>query len=129
MKKTDVSDEFEMIKKCPTSYVLAVKDVMNAISGKWKLAIIGSVFFEKKRFTEIQRNIKNITPRMLSKELKELEINGIIKRKVYDTIPVTIEYELTDSGKTMSKVIDTMVEWGVQHRKTQTSGSASVKEL
>jgi DNA-binding HxlR family transcriptional regulator len=54
---------------------------------------------------------------MLSKELKELELNGIVQRKVYNTIPVTVEYELTSSGKSFKKVVDVMVEWGLQHRK------------
>jgi DNA-binding HxlR family transcriptional regulator len=54
---------------------------------------------------------------MLSKELKELELNGIVQRKVYNTIPVTVEYNLTSSGKSFKKVLDVMVEWGLQHRK------------
>jgi len=54
---------------------------------------------------------------MLSKELKELELNGIVQRKVYNTIQVTVEYELTSSGKSFKKVLDVMVEWGLQHRK------------
>jgi Predicted transcriptional regulators len=55
---------------------------------------------------------------MLSKELKELEMNGIVKRLVYDTTPVSIEYELTDSGKSIREVLDKMLEWGLQHRKS-----------
>jgi DNA-binding HxlR family transcriptional regulator len=103
--------------KCPKEYVLAIHDTLNVVSGKWKLAIVSSLLFEKKRFSEIQRNIAAITPRMLSKELKELEINGIISRKVYGTIPVTIEYQLTESGELLSSVVDKMVEWGMQHRE------------
>lgn len=105
------------VKACPVQFVLAVNDTMNVISGKWKLPIIGSLLFNKKRFTEIQRNIQGITPRMLSKELKELELNGIVTRTVYDSQPVTIEYELTPSARTLSEVLDKMVEWGVRHRK------------
>ena len=104
-------------KSCPIQYVLAIRDTLNVISGKWKMPIIASLVFNKKRFTEIQRNIDKITPRMLSKELKELEINGVVVRKVYDTTPVTIEYELTPSGKEIVKVIDVMVEWGLSHRQ------------
>ena len=54
---------------------------------------------------------------MLSKELKELELNGIVTRTVYDSQPVSIEYELTPSARTLSEVLDKMVEWGVRHRK------------
>ena len=108
---------FKSAKSCPQQFVLALNDILNIISGKWKLPIIGSLLFDKKRFMDIQRNIPKITPRMLSKELKELELNGVVKRTVYDTLPVTVEYELTTSAKSLSDVLDTMVEWGLKHRK------------
>ncbi|MES2556219.1 MAG: helix-turn-helix domain-containing protein [Bacteroidota bacterium] len=107
----------EEAKKCPIQFVLAINDTLNVLSGKWKLPIIGSILFDKKRFTEIQRNIPKITPRMLSKELKELEINGMITRTVYNTIPVSVEYELSPSGKSITEVLDKMVDWGIKHRK------------
>ncbi len=104
------------IKACPIQFVLSINDTLNVISGKWKLPIIGSILFGKKRFTEIQKNIPKITPRMLSKELKELELNGVLIRTVYDTIPVTVEYELSESGQSITEVLDKMIEWGLQHR-------------
>jgi DNA-binding HxlR family transcriptional regulator len=109
---------FSEAKACPIQFVLAVNDTLNVINGKWKLPIIGSLLFGKKRFTEIQRNITKITPRMLSKELKELELNGIVKRTVYNTTPVSVEYELTNSGKSIGDVLDKMLEWGLQHRQS-----------
>lgn len=108
-------------KSCPIKFVLAINDTMNAISGKWKLPIIGTLLFGKKRYTEMERSIPKITPRMLSKELKELEMNGIVKRTVYNTTPVTVEYELTDSGKSIGEVLDKMIEWGLEHRKAAIS--------
>ncbi|MBC7935662.1 MAG: helix-turn-helix transcriptional regulator [Rhizobacter sp.] len=108
---------FKEAKSCPLQFVLAVNDTLNVISGKWKMPIIGSLLFDKRRFTEIQRNIPKITPRMLSKELKELELNGVVKRTVYDTLPVSVEYELTPSAKSLNHVLDTMVEWGIRHRE------------
>jgi DNA-binding HxlR family transcriptional regulator len=108
---------FKEVKSCPTQYVLAVNDTLNVITGKWKLPILGSLLYEKKRFTEIQRNIPKITPRMLSKELKDLELNGMVIRIVYDAIPVAVEYELTESGKSLGEVLDKMLEWGLRHRK------------
>lgn len=104
-------------KSCPTHFVLAINDTLNVLVGKWKLPIIGSLLFGKKRFREMEREIPKITPRMLSKELKDLEINGIISRTVHNTIPVTVEYELTDSGRSLRLVLDAMVEWGLEHRK------------
>lgn len=105
-------------KSCPIQFVLAVNDTLNVLSGKWKLPIIGSLFFNKRRFTDIQRNIPKITPRMLSKELKDLEMNGIVKRKVYDTTPVSVEYELTESAQSLADVLDKMLEWGISHRES-----------
>jgi DNA-binding HxlR family transcriptional regulator len=110
--------QLEQVKKCSGTFVLAVNDTMNVINGKWKLPIIGSLLYGKKRFKEMEREIPKITPRMLSKELKDLEVNGIVKRTVYNTIPVTVEYELTPSGESFKKVLDVMVEWGLQHRKS-----------
>jgi DNA-binding HxlR family transcriptional regulator len=114
-------NKFLEAKSCPIKFVLAINDTMNVISGKWKLPIIGTLLFGKKRYMEMERSIPKITPRMLSKELKELEMNGIVRRTVHNTIPVTVEYELTDSGKTIGEVLDKMIEWGLQHRQATIS--------
>ncbi len=117
MENKEYKISFEAATNCPIQFVLAINDTLNVISGKWKLPIIATMSFGKQRFTEIQRNIPRITPRMLSKELKELELNGIVKRTVYDSIPVVIEYELTDSAKQLSEVMNSMIHWGINHRK------------
>ena len=103
----------------------ALRDTMNAISGKWKLAIIGTMLYGKTRFTDIERNIPNITPRMLSKELRELELNGVVKRTVIDDIPVVIRYELTESGKELKPLIVEMMKWGQRHRSAMLSENAN----
>ena len=108
--------EMKEVKSCPRQYVLAVNDTLNVISGKWKLPIIASLLYGKNRFKDLQENIDKITPRMLSKELKELELNGVVERKVYQTRPIRIEYELTASGKNILSVMDAMIEWGLDHR-------------
>jgi DNA-binding HxlR family transcriptional regulator len=107
----------ERARSCSTEYVLAINDTLNVMNGKWKLPIIGALMFGKKRFRELERDIPKITPRMLSKELKDLEMNGMVRRTVYDSIPVTVEYELTKSGHSLSEVLDKMMEWGVEHRR------------
>ena len=109
--------QMEELKRCSVQYVLALRDTLNVISGKWKLSIIGSLLYGKMRFKELQRNIGKISPRMLSKELKDLEANGIIKRTIYDTTPVTVEYELTESGMRLHTALDVMVTWGIEHRE------------
>ncbi|MFY7814861.1 MAG: winged helix-turn-helix transcriptional regulator, partial [Chryseobacterium taeanense] len=87
--------------------------------------IMASLIFGKKRFKDFEREIPKITPRMLSKELRDLEMNGIVKRTVHDTIPVIIEYEFTESGKNFKKVMDAMVKWGLEHRQSQLNGQLS----
>lgn len=109
--------DVDLIKKCPESYILAVQDTINVLRGKWKLPIMASLQFGKKRFGELEKEIPKITPRMLSKELRDLEMNGMVIRTVYETYPVTIEYEFSESGKSFKKVIDSMIEWGISHRK------------
>jgi DNA-binding HxlR family transcriptional regulator len=97
--------------------LLPVKDALDILSGKWKLPIIVALTFDNKRFKEMQREIEGITPKMLSKELKELEVNQLVKRTVFDTLPVTVEYSLTTYGKSLHKVIEELRTWGLQHRK------------
>ncbi len=108
--------EVQKINKCPRQYILALRDTLNVMSGKWKLPIIASILYGKNRFKDMQGNIEHITPRMLSKELKELEMNGIVERKVYNRTPVLIEYTLTESGKNITRVLDAMLDWGMTHR-------------
>lgn len=108
--------EREKVQQCPRHYVLALTDTLNVMSGKWKLPIIASLLHGKSRFKDLQENIEKITPRMLSKELKELEINGLVERQVYNRTPVLIEYRLTESGKNITSVIDSMIDWGMMHR-------------
>ena len=114
--KEIVQQEGEQQQRCPQKYVLALTDTVNVISGKWKLPIIASLLRGKNRFKDLLDNIEKITPRMLSKELKELEMNSIVVRKVYNQTPVLIEYQLTESGKSLVDLIDTMINWGFRHR-------------
>jgi len=102
--------------KC-SNFILPIRDTIDLINGKWKLPIIGALMFGAKRFKELERQIPKITPRMLSKELRELEVNQMVKRTVYDTIPVSVEYELTKHGRSLKDVMDALHTWGVTHRK------------
>ncbi|MBS4040881.1 transcriptional regulator [Algoriphagus lacus] len=97
-------------------YIRPVRDVLDIINGKWKLPILIALSFGNKRFKELERDVEGITPKMLSKELRDLEVNQLIIRTVYDTIPVTVEYSLSDYGKTLDDVITALREWGKKHR-------------
>lgn len=100
-----------------TRSILPVRDVLDILSGKWKLPIIISLMFGNRRFKEMQNHIHGITPKMLAKELRELEINELVKRTVYNTSPVRIEYSITPYGRSLKKLILEMEKWGVEHRK------------
>ena len=95
----------------------ALQDTIYVIGGKWKLPIINSICNGNKRFREIERSIPGITTRMLSRELKEMEMNKLIKRTVHPGPPVLVEYESTEYCKSFGKIILTMIQWGKEHRK------------
>lgn len=95
----------------------SVQDALYVLSGKWKLPILISLSFGKKRFREIAKETTGITDRMLSKELRELELNQLLTRAVYDTFPPTVEYQITEHGKTLQPVIDELANWGLAHKK------------
>ena len=97
--------------------ILPVRDALEILSGKWKLPIIVSLSFGNKRFSQMAKEIVGITDKMLSKELRELEANLLVKRTVYDSVPVVVEYSMTEYGQTLQKVISELREWGLLHRK------------
>jgi len=99
------------------SAMMPVQDALDVLHGKWKLLILMSLTFGPKRFKEIQRDVEGITAKMLSKELKDLELNELVKRTVYDTVPVAVEYSATPYGHSLKKVINELHTWGEQHRK------------
>ncbi|MFC0513393.1 winged helix-turn-helix transcriptional regulator [Mucilaginibacter angelicae] len=96
----------------------SVQDAMDALNGKWKIAIISSICcYGKRRFSDILNDVEGVSNRMLSKELKELEINQLVKRTVLATQPITVEYELTEHGNTLQSIISELSDWGIVHRK------------
>jgi DNA-binding HxlR family transcriptional regulator len=94
----------------------AVMDSLDALNGKWKIPILISLTFGTKRFKEISNDISKVTDRMLSKELKELEMNQLITRTVQDSFPPVVNYAITEHGRTLQTVIDELGNWGVLHR-------------
>ncbi|WP_345952188.1 helix-turn-helix domain-containing protein (plasmid) [Mucilaginibacter sp. PAMB04274] len=110
----------------------AVSDALYAIGGKWKLMIIIAMARGNNRFTELQKQVTGISARVLSSELKELEMNGFIVRKVDPGYPVTIDYQLHPYSRTLEKVVGAMTEWGIQHRekiKNERSSSPNKKPI
>lgn len=97
--------------------MLPIRDALDVISGKWKMMILVSIMHGYHRFREIERSIPRITSKVLAKELKDLEENKLIKRTVYDTSPVTVEYTVTEYSRTLNKLINELHAWGLNHRK------------
>jgi DNA-binding HxlR family transcriptional regulator len=95
----------------------AIQDAMEIVQGRWKMPIIALLCNKEFRFSELEKGLPKITPRMLSKELKDLEINKLVKRKVYNTIPVKVTYKLTDYGYTLVPLIIELTNWGKLHRE------------
>jgi len=116
MKNASKKQAIPSDKQCNSS-LMAVEDTLYVIGGKWKMKIIIALReVGNMRFNELQRTITGISARVLSNELKELEMNGFIRRKVYTTAPVVIEYELTGYSSTLDEVLHSLVKWGVMHR-------------
>lgn len=101
--------------------LMAVHDAMDVLSGKWKISILSSIcYYSERRFSDILNDVNGISNKMLSKELKELEMNKLVKRTVLDTQPVTVHYNLTEYGRTLQTIIDNLAAWGIEHRKVIT---------
>jgi DNA-binding HxlR family transcriptional regulator len=95
----------------------AVGDALYAIGGKWKLRVIIALSEGPKRFNELQRSIPGISATVLSNELKELEMNGFVSRKVNaGATPVVVDYEVTEYSGTLKNVVTALHDWGAMHR-------------
>jgi DNA-binding HxlR family transcriptional regulator len=99
-----------------TAGLTNLSDALYVIGGKWKLRVIIALQGGAKRFNELQRTIPGISARVLSNELKELELNGFVKRNVLTDSTVVIEYELTGYSDTLEHVLVALCEWGALHR-------------
>ena len=95
----------------------AIADALYVIGGKWKLRIIVALREGNRRFNELHRVIDGISAKVLSAELKDLELNGFVTRNVFTGTPVTVEYELSDYAETLDGVLKSLSEWGTMHRE------------
>jgi DNA-binding HxlR family transcriptional regulator len=103
-KKNNISE-----KSC------SLRDVLDIIGGKWSMPIIYILSKGKLRFKEIERSIEGINTRMLIKELKNMESNGILTREVFATVPPTVEYALTEKGLKLLPSIISLHQWGQEY--------------
>ncbi|WP_330404478.1 winged helix-turn-helix transcriptional regulator [Vallitalea okinawensis] len=96
----------------PIDIECSIEKALDVLNGKWTFLIIRDLFEGKKRFGELRKSLVGISPKTLSVRLKELESKGIIERTAYPTIPPTVEYSLTEKGKSLKKIIKEMKLWG-----------------
>lgn len=94
-----------------------VEAALDMIGGKWKVVILFRLFEGTKRFNELRRQHPNITQRMLTNQLRELERDGLVHRKVYAQVPPKVEYSLTPAGRTLKPVLQALKRWGESHAK------------
>lgn len=98
-------------KSCP------VTATMQVLGGKWKAILINAIYHTSPaRFGELKRSVKGITQSMLTQQLRELEDDGLINRKIYAEIPPKVEYTLTEFGLTLSPIMQSMANWGKEYR-------------
>ncbi|MCX7711568.1 MAG: helix-turn-helix transcriptional regulator [Clostridia bacterium] len=88
---------------------------MDLIGGKWKVLILWHLAEKVLRFNELKRLFPEVTQKMLTQQLKDLEENGLINRKVYAQVPPKVEYSLTDFGKTLMPVLYSLNQWGREY--------------
>lgn len=101
---------------CPKN-ALSIKDALEALEGRWKLLILFALSSGNKRFKQISAEVPGITDKTLSRELKRLEANKLITRTVHETFPPTVEYAITEHGRSLEKVMEELHYWGLMHRQ------------
>lgn len=116
---TQIKDQGVIRETNCTEELFAIRDSLEILGGKWKLLIL--IYLKNRQdrlvhFKMIERGIEGISAKMLSKELKELEVNSLVTRTIQNTRPITVTYALTDYGKSVIPVIEALVQWGFDHR-------------
>lgn len=94
--------------RCPAEVTL------NVIGGRWKIPILWHLSRETLRFSELQRAVDGITQKMLTQQLREMERDGVVNRRVYPEVPPKVEYSLTPLGRSLEPVVQAMCRWGVR---------------
>jgi DNA-binding HxlR family transcriptional regulator len=100
-----------LVDRCP------VETTLDVIGGKWKVVILFWLRDETRRFSELRRKIPDVSERMLTQQLRELERDGIVERKVYPEVPPRVEYSLSSYGRTLLPITELMCAWGKNHMR------------
>ena len=114
-------ENYDCSKGCP------VEAALERIGGKWKGVALYHLLDGTKRYNELKRQVGTVTQRMLTKQLRELERDGLIVRKVYPVVPPRVEYSLSERGRTLEPILLALREWGMSYLE-EGSGSASGRD-
>lgn len=112
---TKMKQDFDLKKDC-SQKILAISDTMEILNGKWKMSIIACLCYRPMRYSELLKEVKGISGKVLSRELKDLEMNDLILRTVLNTAPVGVEYQITEYGESLKQLTNTIADWGLTHR-------------
>lgn len=93
-----------------------VETTLLLIGEKWKVLILRDLIDGTKRFGELQRSIGSISQKVLTQQLRSMEEDGLVVRKVYAEVPPRVEYSLTDAGLSLKSILDAMLKWGEQYK-------------
>ena len=105
---------------CPAEYTLSL------IGGRWKIPLIFHLLNGAKRFSELARALAGVTQKMLTQQLREMERDGLVERKIFPEVPPRVEYSLTPLGASLKPVVDSMCRWGVAHAVSPSAGEAQL---
>ncbi|HIS83310.1 TPA: helix-turn-helix transcriptional regulator [Candidatus Scatenecus faecavium] len=117
------------MRKIKTEYKCPLEATMDIIGGKYKGIILGHLIQRTLRYNELQKLIPQATPKMLIQQLKELEADGIVERKLYPVVPPKTEYSLSERGKTLIPIIIELNNWGIAYLKEQNIPCKYVEDL
>lgn len=92
----------------------SIEKALGVLGNKWSFLVLRELYKGKRRFSELQRELHGVSPKSLTDTLRHLEANGVIERRVFPTVPVTVEYSLTDKGSAFHVVLKEMKRWGAE---------------
>jgi len=100
-----------LLNECPVAFAVTI------IGGKWKPVLLFHLMLASRRYSELKRLVSNVSDRMLTRSLRELERDGLVHREVFAEVPARVEYSLTPDGKTLYPILVEMSKWGTQRQK------------
>lgn len=95
------------------------ESTVQLIDGRWKIVILWHLFQDVKRFSELRRALSGVTQKVLTQQLRDMERDGLVTRKVYAQVPPKVEYSLTPLGMSLQPVVEAMHQWGIEHELTE----------